>query len=135
MTGATYDGATASTPTHRGVLVSMAVATRPEISRERPGLFVFLIDQSLSMGSQFLDTPYSKAQAVAYTVNQTIHNLILSCMPYGEVEDYYHFAAVGYGGAERPSRRSVPQRWLRTRVPSPLRRPHRKSPHQRSTCR
>ena len=61
---------------------------------------MFLIDQSLSMGSRFLDTEYSKAQAVAYTVNQTIYNLILNCMPYGEVEDYYHFAAIGYGGTE-----------------------------------
>lgn len=78
----------------------MAIASRPEISRERPGLFVFLIDQSLSMGSRFLDTEFSKAQAVAYTVNQTIYNLILNCMPYGEVEDYYHFAAIGYGGTE-----------------------------------
>jgi hypothetical protein len=33
-------------------------------------------------------------------VNQTIYNLILNCMPYGEVEDYYHFAAIGYGGAQ-----------------------------------
>lgn len=78
----------------------MILATRPEISRERPGLFVFLIDQSHSMGSRFLDTQFSKAQAVAYTVNQTIYNLILNCMPYGEVENYYHFAAIGYGGAE-----------------------------------
>jgi len=81
-------------------LSPVSVVTRPEISRERPGLFVFLIDQSQSMGGRFLDTGYSKAQAVAYTVNQTIYNLILNCMPYGEVEDYYHFAAVGYGGSE-----------------------------------
>lgn len=78
----------------------MLVASRPEISRERPGLFVFLIDQSQSMGGRFIHTEYSKAQAVAYTVNQTIYNLILNCMPYGEVEDYYHFAAIGYGGTE-----------------------------------
>lgn len=76
----------------------MAVAAQPEISRERPGLFIFLIDQSQSMAGRFLDTEYTKAEAVAFTVNQTIYNLILNCMPYGEVEDYYHFAAIGYGG-------------------------------------
>ena len=80
-------------------MTAMSAIRPPEISRDRPGLFVFLIDQSLSMAEPFLDTPYSKAQAVAYTVNQTIHNLILNCMPYGEVEDYYHLAALGYGGS------------------------------------
>lgn len=78
----------------------MTFITRPVISRETPGLFVFLIDQSQSMSGRFGSTDFSKAQAVAFTVNQTIHNLILNCMPYGEVEDYYHFAAIGYGGAE-----------------------------------
>ena len=78
----------------------MAVVARPEVRRDLPGLFVFLIDQSQSMASQYSGAEYSRSQAVAYAVNQTIHNLILGCMPHGEVEDYYHFAAIGYGGAD-----------------------------------
>jgi hypothetical protein len=76
----------------------MALSVRPEISRDKPGFLLFLLDQSGSMAKQFAGTEYSKADAVAWTVNTAIHNLILNCMPHGEVEDYYHFGAIGYGG-------------------------------------
>jgi len=73
---------------------------RVEISRDRPGLLVFLLDQSNSMGQAFGDTGFSKAEAVALTVNLALDNLVMNCQPEGEPEDYYHVIALGYGGEE-----------------------------------
>lgn len=71
---------------------------RPEISRKRPGCFLFLLDQSRSMAGTFVDSSHSKADALALAVNVAIQRLILNCMPDGEPVDYYHVAAIGYGG-------------------------------------
>jgi hypothetical protein len=79
--------------------MSQGLTARPRISRENPGLVLFLIDQSKSMGQPFLGSEYSKAEAVALTVNKAIDNLILNCT-FGDLEDYYHVGAIGYGGTE-----------------------------------
>lgn len=71
----------------------------PEISRDRPGCLVFLLDESASMADPFLGSQRSKADALAFAVNATIYRLVLRSMPYGEVRDYFHVGAIGYGGA------------------------------------
>jgi hypothetical protein len=71
----------------------------PEISRDRPGCLVFLLDESASMADPFLGSNRTKADALAFAVNATIYRLVLRSMPYGEVRDYFHVGAIGYGGA------------------------------------
>jgi hypothetical protein len=77
----------------------MAMTRRPRITHENPGLILFLIDQSGSMGKPFQGSEYSKAEAVAMTVNKAIENLILNCT-HDKLEDYYHIGAIGYGGTD-----------------------------------
>lgn len=71
--------------------------TAPVISRDKPGCLLFLIDQSASMNETFKGSPYSKAEAVAVSINETIYRLLANCAPDGEVWDYYHIGALGYG--------------------------------------
>ena len=71
--------------------------TAPVISRDRPGCLLFLIDQSASMKEAFKGSPYSKAEAVAVSINEAIYRLLANCAPDGEVWDYYHIGALGYG--------------------------------------
>jgi len=90
-----------------------------EISRTNPSCFLFLIDQSGSMGEiinptdvQVLDTPIkadgttythrasgkSKADAVADSVNRLLQNLIIKCAKSEGVRNYYDIGVIGYGG-------------------------------------
>jgi hypothetical protein len=80
--------------------MTMAATTRPRITHETPGLFILLIDQSGSMGKPFQGSEFSKAEAVAATVNKTIENLILTCMAGDVAEHYYDVAAIGYGDGD-----------------------------------
>lgn len=73
------------------------LAAMPRVTRKAPGCFVFLIDQSSSMAQKFLGSEHSKAQAVAATINEVIYRLSLNCAPQGDVWDYYHLGAIGYG--------------------------------------
>jgi hypothetical protein len=73
------------------------LAPMPRVSRKAPGCLVFLIDQSSSMAQKFLGSEHTKAQAVAATINEVIYRLSLNCAPQGDVWDYYHLGAIGYG--------------------------------------
>jgi hypothetical protein len=52
------------------------------------------------MAQAFVETNHPKSEALALAVNVAIQRLILSCMPTGEPWDYYHVAAIGYGGEQ-----------------------------------
>lgn len=69
-----------------------------EISRRSPGLIVFLLDQSGSMGDNFGNDGVSKAQASADVLNRFLQELILKCTRgEGEVRDYFDISVIGYG--------------------------------------
>ena len=69
------------------------------ITRTSPTAFVFLIDQSGSMGEQITydGENCTKAEAVARVVNQTVYELVNRCVKGNEVRRYYDIALVGYG--------------------------------------
>jgi hypothetical protein len=70
-----------------------------EISRANPSCFLFLIDQSSSMGEPFGGQPDKpKAEGVADGINRLLQNLVLKCAKSEGVRDYFHVGVVGYGG-------------------------------------
>lgn len=70
-----------------------------QITRNTPTAFIFLIDQSLSMGQY--TTLYGEempmAEAVARIVNHQLNELVLRCIKGSETRDYYDIAIIGYG--------------------------------------
>lgn len=78
------------------------MAYTQEISRTKPSAFLFLIDQSGSMGegSGVTDkdgNPLSKAEAVADAVNSVLEEIINRCQRAEGVRDYFDIALIGYG--------------------------------------
>ena len=75
-----------------------------EISRANPTCFLFLIDQSESMGDPIGggDTPMTKAEAVADAVNRLLSELSIKCAKEDGIRDYFHVGVVGYGAAVGP---------------------------------
>ena len=73
------------------------------ITRTAPTAFLFLIDQSGSMGEPvtYNGETCTKAEAVAKVVNQTVYELVNRCVKGNEVRRYYDIALVGYGGNDR----------------------------------
>ena len=71
----------------------------PEISRDNPTCFLFLVDQSYSMAKPWgRQLNRSKAQGVADAINGLIYALIDRCAMGQEVYDRYYVGVVGYGG-------------------------------------
>lgn len=70
-----------------------------EISRSNPSCFVFLIDQSGSMGDPFGagESNRRKADGVADAINRLLQNLVIKCAKEEGVRDYYHVGVIGYG--------------------------------------
>lgn len=70
-----------------------------QITRNTPTAFIFLVDQSLSMGRKtYYDGQImSMAEAVAKIVNNQINELVLRCVKYTEIRNYYDIAVIGYG--------------------------------------
>ena len=75
-----------------------------EISRANPTCFLFLIDQSESMGDHIGggDLPMTKAEVVADAVNRLLSELSIKCAKEDGVRDYFHVGVVGYGAAVGP---------------------------------
>ena len=75
-----------------------------EISRANPTCFLFLIDQSESMGELIGggDLPMTKAEAVADAVNRLLSELSIKCAKEDGVRDYFHVGVVGYGAGVGP---------------------------------
>jgi hypothetical protein len=75
-----------------------------EISRNNPTLFVFLIDQSGSMGDAVPDQPNrKKADALADAINRLLQNLVIRCAKEEGVRDYFSVCVIGYGGKVGPA--------------------------------
>jgi len=70
-----------------------------EISRASPTCFIFMLDQSGSMGDPIAGANKSKAQALTDVVNRILKELTLKCAKAEGVRDYFHVALVGYGNS------------------------------------
>lgn len=70
-----------------------------EISRTNPSCFLFLIDQSGSMGDPFGagESNKRKADGVSDAINRLLQNLVIKCAKEEGVRDYYHIGVIGYG--------------------------------------
>jgi hypothetical protein len=74
------------------------MAYAAEISRTNPSCFLFLIDQSGSMGEPFAGQPDTKkSHEVAAAVNRLLQTLVLRCAKGHEVLDRFHVGVIGYG--------------------------------------
>lgn len=73
------------------------MAYTAEISRTNPSCFLFLIDQSGSMGEPFAGQPDTKkADEVATAINRLLQTLVLRCAKGHEVLDRFHVGVIGY---------------------------------------
>ncbi|MFN3076817.1 MAG: hypothetical protein ABT940_08070 [Alphaproteobacteria bacterium] len=83
------------------------MAYSQDISRESPGAFLFLIDQSMSMNKPFgvdeTGREVKRASAVAAAVNGAIEELVNRCMRDEGVRDYFEIGVIGYGRTNRPA--------------------------------
>lgn len=70
-----------------------------EISRANPSCFLFVIDQSGSMGDPFAGTGTgrSKAQELADVINRLLQTLVTRCAKGEEVREYFEIGVIGYG--------------------------------------
>lgn len=71
-----------------------------EISRDRPGCILFLLDQSQSMGEPFAgNTTTTKAEALADAINKLLMSLVLRCTQNVDEgpRNYFDVGVVGYG--------------------------------------
>ena len=68
------------------------------IDRKNPACFVFLVDQSGSMGEQCIgaEAGVSKAQALASRINSVLAEIVIKCSN-DTIRDYFHVAVIGYG--------------------------------------
>src|SRR5947209_1297095 len=75
-----------------------------EIARTNPTCFLFLIDQSSSMGKPFGGgSAKTKAEGVADAINRLLQALVLRCTKGMEVLDRYHVGVIGYGARIGPA--------------------------------
>ncbi|CAK0756219.1 hypothetical protein CCP2SC5_210025 [Azospirillaceae bacterium] len=82
------------------------MAYSQEISRDRRGVFLFLIDQSRSMNKEFskdeTGEAISRATVVADALNSTLEELVNRCMRDEGVREYFDVGIIGYGRTSRP---------------------------------
>lgn len=76
-----------------------------EITRDNPGCFLFLIDQSGSMADKIADKSdgKTKAQGVADAINDLLHDLIAKCTGPDGVRDYFHVGVIVYADKVGPA--------------------------------
>lgn len=70
-----------------------------EVSRTNPTLFVFLVDQSLSMSEMMTEgsVAQTKMAFVADAINRLLSDLAIRCAKDDGVRDYFSVAVIGYG--------------------------------------
>jgi hypothetical protein len=70
-----------------------------EISRTNPSCFLFLIDQSGSMGDAFAsgESTRRKCEGVADAINRLLQNLVIKCAKEEGIRGYFDVAVIGYG--------------------------------------
>ena len=76
-----------------------------EISRGNPSCFVFLIDQSGSMGDVFGagEGNQKKADGVADAINRLLQNLVIKCARDEGIRYFFDVAVIGYGAQVGPA--------------------------------
>jgi len=76
-----------------------------EISRANPSCFLFLIDQSGSMGDRFGsgEGGESKADITAAAINRLLTELVIKCSKDMEVRRYFQVGVIGYGASVGPA--------------------------------
>jgi len=81
------------------------MAYEAEISRTNPTCFLFLIDQSGSMGDLFgsAETSKKKADGVADAINRLLQNLTIRCAKEEGIRDYCNVGVIGYGAKVGPA--------------------------------
>lgn len=81
------------------------MAYEAEISRANPTCFLFMIDQSGSMGDPFGtgESTKKKADGVADAINRLLQNLTLRCAKEEGIRDYFHVGVIGYGAKVGPA--------------------------------
>ena len=67
------------------------------IQRTDPTAFLFLVDQSGSMGDKMAGSEKTKAQFVADVLNRTLMDLVTRCTKADGVRDYFEIGVIGYG--------------------------------------
>lgn len=67
------------------------------IQRSDPTAFLFLVDQSSSMGDKMASSDKTKAQFVADVLNRTLMNLVTRCTKADGIRDYFEVGVLGYG--------------------------------------
>lgn len=76
------------------------MAYTAEISRANPSCFLFVIDQSGSMGDPFGGTGSAgrfKAQELADAINRLLQALVTRCAQGEDVRNYFEVGVIGYG--------------------------------------
>lgn len=81
------------------------MAYEAEITRDNPGCFLFLIDQSGSMADRIADKHggKTKAQGVADAINDLLNDLVIRCTTPDGVRDYFDVGVMGYGEKVGPA--------------------------------
>lgn len=80
------------------------MAYSAEISRGNPSCFVFVIDQSGSMGDSFPgECAKRKAEGVSDAINKLLQNLVIRCAKEEGVRDYFQVGVIGYGATVGPA--------------------------------
>ena len=74
------------------------MAYQADISRANPACFLFLLDQSGSMGDSFSGSAgHSKADQLATIINRLLASLVIRCSKDEGVRDYFDVGVIGYG--------------------------------------
>ncbi len=73
------------------------MAYQAPIQRTDPTAFLFLVDQSGSMGDRMAASEKTKAQFVADVLNRTLMDLVTRCTKADGVRDYFEIGIIGYG--------------------------------------
>ena len=74
-----------------------------EISRTNPTCYLFLIDQSGSMGDPFPGEEERKADKVSTAINRLLQNLVIRSSRNEGVRDYFYLGVIGYGAQVGPA--------------------------------
>lgn len=87
-----------------------AVYNSSDITRNNPGFFLFLVDQSSSMADAFGEDRVSKqtkAGGVALALNNLLRNLVITCSKGDGVRNYFDVCVIGYGQTVAPAWRGA----------------------------
>jgi len=94
-------------------------------SSENPGYIIFLVDQSGSMGEDYIVNPngknQNKAEFTALVINRTINDLIFTNSAGDKIKDRVFISIIGYGGKGGNSVDDIRSDYLSAFADSPLR--------------